>query len=101
MRRGLVGMTDRKSQAEYDIFRDDGTVPGGGAPVKTGVREADLKTEKELQEESLTEEEKRVRSSRTVPHTQADGRTKVHPKIQRNEAWQSLATQMGLDATLF
>jgi hypothetical protein len=59
MRRRLSGMTDRNSQAEYDILRDDGTVPGGGAPVKTGVREADLRAEKELQEKSLTEEEKR------------------------------------------
>jgi hypothetical protein len=84
-------MADRKAQAEYDIFQDDATIPGGGAPVKTVRGEAEAKTEKERLNESLTEEEKLrglkayYRLSR-YPTSKATGRRRSARKYSETKA---------------
>jgi hypothetical protein len=51
-------MADRTAQVEYEIFKDERTIPGGGPVFKSVRGEAEAITETERLNESLTDEER-------------------------------------------
>ena len=59
-RQETYGSPIRIERTKYwDVFKDDGDIPGGGAPVKQNIADGDLERELEHLRNGLTEDEKR------------------------------------------